>query len=109
LSNSCVDSAFLLVRIRVERYKKLYMRKNQYRYKRYYLPLRKALGDALDARVDYIVELFGPAIIALPKGLENLFSHPEKLEKLRQENRPETSPALTNSVRDDSNVTSDND
>jgi len=41
--------------------------------------------------------------------LENLFSHPEKLEKLRQENRPETRPALTDSVRDDSNVTSDND
>ena len=98
-----------MVRIRVERYKKLYMRKNQYNYKRYYLPLRKALGDALDARVDYIVELFGPAIVALPKGLENFFSHPEKLEKLRQENRPETRPALTDSVRDDSNVTSDND
>ena len=98
-----------MVHIRVEWYKKLYMRKNQYKYKRYYLPLRKALGDALDTRVDYIVELFGPAIVALPKGLENFLSHPEKLEKLRQENRPETRPALTNSVRDDSNVTSDND
>ncbi len=50
------------------------MRKNRYRCKRYLLPLPKAIGDLLDTRVDYVVQLFGPAIVFLPKGLENLLS-----------------------------------
>jgi len=44
------------------------MRKNRYRYKRYLLPLPKAIGDLLDTRVDYVLQLFGPAIVFLPKG-----------------------------------------
>jgi len=48
------------------------MRKNRYRYKRYLLYLPKVIGDLIDTRVDYVVQLFGPAIVLLPKGLEDI-------------------------------------
>jgi hypothetical protein len=62
------------VRASVVWYWKRYMRKNRYRYKRYFLPLPKPIGDMLDARVEYVAQLFGPAIVYLPKCLENFFS-----------------------------------
>jgi hypothetical protein len=74
------------------------MRKNRYRYKRYLLPLPKAIGDLLDTRVDYVVQLFGPAIVFLPKGLENLLSRLENLEKPDQENTARNALTSTGSV-----------
>jgi hypothetical protein len=62
------------------------MRKSRYRYKRYLLYLPKAIGDLVDTRVDYVVRLFGPAIVLLPKGLENFLSRLEKLEKADRQN-----------------------
>ncbi len=55
------------------------MRKSRYRYKRYLLYLPKAIGDLVDTQVEYVVQLFGPAIVLLPKGLENFFSRLENL------------------------------
>jgi hypothetical protein len=62
------------------------MRKSRYRYSRYLVYLPKAIGDLVDTRVDYVVQLFGPAIVLLPKGLENFLSRLEKLEKADREN-----------------------
>jgi hypothetical protein len=78
------------------------MRKNRYHYKRYFLPLPKAIGDLLDAKVEYAAQLFGPAIVYLPKGLENLFSRLEKLENTHRENTLGESVLLTDSFREDS-------
>jgi hypothetical protein len=74
------------------------MRKSRYRYKRYFLPLPKAIGDLLDTRVDYVVQLFGPAIVFMPKGLENLLSRLENLEKPDQENTARNALTSTGSV-----------
>jgi hypothetical protein len=41
------------------------MRKSRYRYKRYLLYLPKAIGDLVDTKVEYVVQLFGPAIVLL--------------------------------------------
>jgi hypothetical protein len=79
-----------------------YMRKSRYRYKRYLLYLPKAIGDLVDTRVDYVVQLFRPAIVMLPKGLENLFSRLEKLEKPDRENTPCDMPKSTGSMLEDS-------
>ena len=74
------------------------MRKSRYRYKRYLLPLPKAIGDLLDTRVDYVVQLFGPAIVFLPKGLENLLSRLENLEKPDHENTARNALTPTGSM-----------
>jgi hypothetical protein len=57
------------------------MRKSRYRYKRYIVYLPKAIGDLLDLRIEYVVQLFGPAVVLLPKGLESFLSRLENLEK----------------------------
>ena len=88
----------VMVRVRVVWYWKRYMRKSRYRYKRYLLPLPKAIGDILDTRVDYVVQLFGPAIVFLPRGLENLLSRLENLEKPDQENTARNALTPTGSM-----------
>jgi len=98
-----------MVRIRVVWYWQRYMRKNRYHYKRYFLPLPKAIGDLLDAKVDYAVHLFGPAIIYLPKGLGNFLSHLEKLESTHRENTPHEGVALPDSLREASRTSENND
>jgi hypothetical protein len=90
--------AFLLVRIRAVWYWKRYMRKSRHRYKRYMVYLPKAIGDLLDLRIEYVVRLFGPAVVLLPKGLENLLSRLENLEKADQENAADQAPASTGSL-----------
>jgi hypothetical protein len=77
------------------------MRKNRYRCKRYLLPLPKAIGELLDTRVDYVVQLFGPAIVFLPKGLENLLSRLDNLEKPFQGNRGGEALTSTGSLSED--------
>jgi len=77
------------------------MRKSRYRYKRYLLYLPKAIGDLVDTRVDYVVQLFGPAIVLLPKGLENFLSRLEKLEKPDRQNTVDQSVRSTNSLQED--------
>jgi hypothetical protein len=39
----------------------------------------KKLSDLLDAKVEYVAQLFGPAIVYLSKGLENFFSRLENV------------------------------
>ena len=70
------------------------MRKSRYRYKRYTVCLPKAIGDLLDLRIEYVVQIFGPAVVLLPKGLENFFSRLENLEKVDRENKAEESRGL---------------
>jgi hypothetical protein len=65
-----------------------------------YLP--KAIGDLLDLRIEYVVRLFGPAIILLPKGLENLLSRLENLEKADRENAVDEAVGSTGSLLEDS-------
>ena len=74
------------------------MRKSRYRYKRYVVYLPKGIGDVLDLRVEYVVKLFGPAVVLLPKGLENLLSSLENLEKPDQENTARNALTSTGSV-----------
>jgi hypothetical protein len=85
------------------------MNKKEYRYKRYRLPLPKALGETLDVKVEYVVKLFGPGIVYLPEGLENSFSCLEKLEKTRRENRPDAQAQLTDSMGEDSRIIKEDD
>ncbi len=73
------------------------MRKSRYRYKRYFFYLPKTIGDLVDTKVDYAVQLFGPAIVLLPKGLENFFSRLEKLEKAHRGNTADRDAGLTDS------------
>jgi hypothetical protein len=77
------------------------MRKSRYRYKRYLLYLPKAVGDLVDTRVDYVVRLFGPAIVLLPKGLENFLSRLEKLEKADRQNTVDESVRSAHSLQED--------
>ena len=74
-----------MVRIRPVWYWKRYLTKSRYRYKRYLLYLPKTIGDRVDTTIDYVVRLFGPAIVLLPRGLEDLLSRLEKLEKAHRE------------------------
>ncbi len=90
-----------MARIRVVWYWKHYMRKNRYRYKRYLVYLPKAIGDVVDTRLDYVVRLFGPAIVLLPRGLENFLSRLEKLEKAHRENMTNKGEASTDSLVED--------
>ncbi len=82
--NGCM---VLMVRVKIVWYWKRYMRKSRYRYKRYFLPLPKVLGDSLpDTKVEWVAQKFGPAIVYLPKGLESFLSRLEKLGNATQEN-----------------------
>ena len=80
------------------------MRKNRYRYKRYLLYLPKAIGDLVDTNVEYVVQLFGPAIVLLPKGLENFFSRLENLEKAHRQNDANGPATSTDSLIEDSRI-----
>ena len=80
------------------------MRKSRYRYKRYTVYLPKAIGDLLDLRIEYVVQLFGPAVVLLPKGLENFFSRLENLEKVDRGNRAEEARGSTDSLLENSRV-----
>jgi hypothetical protein len=100
---------FAMVRIRVVWYWKQYMRKSRYRYKRYLVYLPKAIGDLADTKADYIIRIFGPAIVMLPKGLENFFSRLEKLENMHRENTLSQGVASTGSLQEDSRILKEND
>ena len=78
------------------------MRKSRYRYKRYLLYLPKAIGDVIDTKVEYVVQLFGPAIVLLPKGLESFLSRLENLEKTTRQNTTGKGVGSTDSVLEDS-------
>jgi hypothetical protein len=79
-------------------------KKKKYRYKRYWFRPPKALGEILDAKVDYNAKLIGPAIVFILKGLENSFSWHENFEKPGRENRPDVQSHLTDSIREDSRI-----
>ena len=80
------------------------MRKSRYHYKRYLLYLPKAIGDLVDTNVEYVVQLFGPAIVLLPKGLENFLSRLENLEKAHRENDANGRARSTGSLIEDSRI-----
>ena len=67
-----------------------------------YLP--KAIGDLLDLRIEYVVQLFGPAVVLLPKGLESFLSRLEKLEKADRGNTADKAGASTGSLLEDSRI-----
>jgi hypothetical protein len=98
-----------MVRIRVVWYWKRYMRKSRYRYNRYLVYLPKAIGDLADTKADYIIRIFGPAIVMLPKGLEDFFSRLEKLENAHRANIPDERVASTDSLQEDSRIIEQND
>jgi hypothetical protein len=85
------------------------MRKSRYRYKRYLIYLPKAIGNLVDTKVEYVVQLFGPAIVLLPKGLENFFSRLEDLEKAHRKNTANERATSTDSLIEDSRIQTDND
>ncbi len=85
------------------------MRKNRYRYKRYLVYLPKAIGDLADTKADYTFRMFGPAIVMLPKGLENFFSRLEKLENAHRETTAVDRGPLTDSLQEDSRILEEND
>jgi hypothetical protein len=67
-----------------------------------YLP--KAIGDLLDLRIEYVVQLFGPAVVLLPKGLENFLSRLENLEKADRGNAAGEAARSTDSLLEDSRI-----
>jgi hypothetical protein len=78
------------------------MRKGRYRCKRYLLYLPVAIGDQVDRSVDYLVRLFGPAIILVPEGTEFPLSRLENSNNVHRENhmfhgRSSTNPLLKDS------------
>jgi hypothetical protein len=80
------------------------MRKNRYRCKRYRLFLPRSIGEALDTNLEYVARLFGPAIVIVPKGLENFFSRLEKLENAHRQNASNGGAVSTGSVLEDSRI-----
>jgi hypothetical protein len=98
-----------MVRVKVAPYLKRYMRKKVYHYQRYFLPLPKAIGDLLDTKIEYTVKLFGPAIVYLPIGLENLFSRLEKLEIAHRANTADRQEVLTAGMQENSRSGEKND
>jgi len=78
------------------------MTKCRYRYNRYLIYLPKAIGDAVDTKVEYVARVFGPAIVLLPKGLESFFSRLEKLEKGHRENTTHEAGRSTDPLLEDS-------
>jgi len=80
------------------------MRKNRYRCKRYRLFLPNSIGEVLDTDLEYVARLIGPAIVILPKGLEDLFSRLEKLENAHRENTTHRRPGSTGSLLEDSRI-----
>ena len=83
------------------------MTKRRYLCKRYLLYLPVAIGDVVDTSLDYIAQLFGPAIVIIPKGHENSLSRLENLEKSPRENATSTGQRNTSSFPKDPNVRSD--
>ena len=61
-----------MVRIKVVRYKKRYMTKAVYSYKRYFFYIPVAIGDGLDLSVDYEVQFQDLAIVLTPKNLKTV-------------------------------------
>lgn len=78
------------------------MRKSRYRYKRYLLYFPKAIGDVIDTKVEYVVQLFGPAIVLLPKGLESFLSRLENLETVNRVNTTGRGVGSTDSLSENS-------
>jgi hypothetical protein len=85
------------------------MRKNRYRCKRYRLFLPKSIGEAVDTELRYVARLFGPAIVIVPEGLENLFSRLEKLENAHRQNVSNIGAASTTSALEDSRIWQESD
>jgi hypothetical protein len=82
------------------------MRKGRYRCKRYLLYLPVAIGDQVDRSVDYLVRLFGPAIILVPEGTEFPLSRIENSNNLNRENHVGQRHSSTRPLLKDSNVDS---
>ncbi len=80
------------------------MRKGRYRCKRYLLYLPVAIGDQVDRSVDYLVRLFGPAIILVPKGTEFPLSRLENSNNVNRENHMGHGRSSTNLLLKDSKV-----
>lgn len=61
-----------MARIGVVTYKKRYMTKAVYNYKRYsfYLPIR--IGESLDLSIDYEVQFQDPIIVLIPKNYKKV-------------------------------------
>ena len=78
------------------------MRKGRYRCKRYLLYLPVAIGDQVDRSVDYLVRLFGPAIILVPEGTEFPLLRLENSNNVNQENHVFHGRSSTNLLLKDS-------
>ena len=60
-----------MTRIQLVSYRKRYMTKAIYNYKRYLFHVPVSLGEKLDPSVDYEVRFCDPYIIMVPKNLKN--------------------------------------
>jgi|GEM_PF-2388510 hypothetical protein len=82
------------------------MRKGRYRCKRYLLYLPVAIGDQVDRSVEYLVRLFGPAIVLVPEGTEFPLSRLENSNNANRENHVGHVRSSTNLLLKDSNADS---
>ena len=80
------------------------MRKGRYRCRRYLLYLPVTIGDQVDRSVDYLVRLFGPAIVLIPKGTEFPLSRLENSKIVNRENHVGQGGSLTDPLLKDSKV-----
>jgi hypothetical protein len=75
-------------RIRVVRYKKRYMTKAVYHYKRYLFHLPIRIGDKVDLSVDYDVQFHDPIIVLVPKSHVNIKNQLMNGQELKLESAP---------------------
>jgi hypothetical protein len=61
-----------MARVQVVRYKKRYMTKAVYTYKRYFFYIPIGIGDGLDLSIDYEVQFQDPVILLTPKNLKTV-------------------------------------
>lgn len=91
-----------MARIRLVWYWKRYMRKGRYRCRRYLLYLPVAIGDQVDRSVDYLVRLFGTAIVLVPEGAEFPLSRLENSNNANRDNGVDHGDPSTRSLLKDS-------
>jgi hypothetical protein len=65
---------------------------------------QKSIGEAVDTELRYVARLFGPAIVIVPEGLENLFSRLDKLENAHRQNASNGGASSTTSVQENSRI-----
>lgn len=80
------------------------MRKSRYRCRRYFFYVPVAIGEKVDRSVDYLIKLFGPLIVLVPKGMEFPLSTLDKARNCYPQNHTIQTGSSTVSLLKDSKI-----